>query len=210
MFSTEIINIYGQNNCEVEFNVNIKRNDTITIFSIDKKTKKYWTQNKFENICIYMMIDRSLIGYSRINKIKDVIINDGEDFYNDSTLDKLNLTYSNLWIENKYLNTDFDEWVFLSNETSLNNLNIPFLYSKPSTISDKKAINPKDYWEIKNDNSIRTLYNIETLECSGKWLKIKIKTNKKEEIGWMPWYNFCPNILTNCHHLPVDGVKNEE
>ncbi len=211
--------LFGQkvkvNKCDFTFNVKIKKQDSIPLKNKKGKIIKYWTQSEFNYITSYLTIDNSTSNRSRIKSIDEVIVNYGDNFYTKNQIEVLNKTISGLWISNDYLTTDFAEWVFIMNRGSLSESSNPdkknyfFVYSKPTPKSTKKTLDINNFFEEGNNT---TLHKINILECKGKWTKVKISVAKlnMEIVGWMPWYNFCYNILTTCTNDPKTLIENEE
>ncbi|HBK70664.1 MAG TPA: hypothetical protein DDZ39_03230 [Flavobacteriaceae bacterium] len=201
------------NECDLEFNLAISKQDSIPLMNIDEKIIKYLTQAEYKIIEPYITISQSSNNSVKIKSIDQVIINNGDNFFNKSQLDSLTKKYADFWINYKYLNTDFNESVFMSKKLIPNKKPL-HIYSRPSTESEKTRINPRD-WLFENDKSIEDLYKINILGAKQRWIKLKItvKQNNKntDYVGWMPWYNFCHNVLTTCSRYLEDiKIKNAE
>lgn len=205
-----------QNNYKFNFYLTIKKNDSIPLYKESGELFNFLTQSQYDLIEPFITIDECNNGKMRIKLFDEVVINKSVEKYyetintfDDFQVDSFNKTYDLLWIDAKYLKTDFSEWVFMEKHINPKKINQLYLYSKPSTKSSKKLLKAR-VWKPLNDYKTSTLYKIEILECLGQWAKINLTTSKHVLTGWMPWYNFCHNTLTDCHYLPEDGVINEE
>jgi len=210
--------VFGQiavNECNLKFNLTFKKLDSIPLMNKNKEIIKYWTQSEFNEVVLFINIDRSYNTLSRISAVDQVVIEFGNQDSKKLPLNTMNETFKDLWISNTYLKTSFPDWVFRMNRSyygktyNPKNENNFHIYSKPSTNSIKKTLDINDFYE---GNSDKVLYKTEFLEFKGQWLKVNIFSEKLKlkEIGWMPFYNFCHNILTTCGRSNNTFLKNED
>jgi len=204
-------------NCDFKFHLSINTGDSIKLYNDENELITYWTvTDSSTNFEPFILVDKYRNGMVRVSKIDAVVINkhinnyyETIDTYEDNKIDSLNNLCNLLWIEIKNLNTDFDEWVFMEREIDYGGINQLYIYSNPTLESDKKILNSLKWVEFSN-NQYKIDYKFDILECKGQWIKIKLMTKDEVLIGWMPYYSFCYNTLTNCHNLPEDGVENAE
>lgn len=170
----------------------------------------YLNSQEYDSVLLYLNIDKRNKGWFRVGELEAFIYykNDEIGVFEHETVDSLANLFENLWIISSDVHTALSEWTFgiPGKRDSINQL---FIYAYPTTESERTFLNANN-WLVIEEKTYYFTYNIKVLDCKGKWAKIQLKTSEKNYEGWMPWYNLCRSVLTLCHHLPEDGVKNEK
>ena len=187
-------------NCECSLSVSIKYHENGRPYyeSPNSDPIGWWAEFEYEPCDLGLTVLESQEGYFRI-KVDDPV---NKDHWNDSLgtmVRKELLKLDGKWMKGEHLLANFDDAFYGKDPYSEDYNKYYNLFEFPSIDSVKIRTLDKQ----KFDHS--TSEYVKIVGCCREWFFVEVSFNDGPVQGWTPWYHFCSNDCTNCHHGPEEG-----